>query len=146
VRLSQGYPLWVLAGLVLPTLLGWAWTGSARGAVGGLLWGGLTRIFLLDHVTWGVNSIGHTLGSRPHRTRDNSHNVAALAPLSAGGSWHNNHHAEPALAETRHAFWQLDLAGSAIALLERLGLVFDVRHRAARAEEKGSTAHVRRLR
>jgi stearoyl-CoA desaturase (Delta-9 desaturase) len=146
VRLSQRYPLWVVAGLALPALLGWAWTGSARGAVGGLLWGGLTRIFLLDHVTWGVNSIGHTLGSRPHHTRDNSHNVAALAPLSIGGSWHNNHHAEPALAHTRHAFWQLDLAGTAITLLERMGLVSDVRHRPGPAQEKGSNAHVRDLR
>lgn len=145
VRLSQRYPLWVLAGLAIPTLLGWAWTGSARGAVGGLLWGGLARIFLLDHVTWGVNSLGHTLGSRPHPTRDNSHNVAALAPLSAGGSWHNNHHAAPALAHTRHSFWQLDLAGAAITVLERVGLVSDVRHRAAPAEEKGGDAHVRDL-
>ena len=146
VRLSQRYPLWVLGGLALPTLLGWAWTGTARGAVGGFVWGGLTRIFLLDHVTWGVNSIGHTLGSRPHRTRDNSHNVAALAPLSLGGSWHNNHHASPAVAETRHAFWQLDLAGSAIGLMERAGLVFDVRHRHEPTQEKGGGAHGHDLR
>lgn len=146
VKLSQRYPLWVLTGLALPTLLGWALTGTARGAVGGLLWGGLTRIFLLDHVTWGVNSVGHTLGSRPHRTRDNSHNVAALAPLSVGGAWHNNHHATPALAHTRHSPWQLDLAGMAISLLERLGLVFDVRRRRPAAREKESNAHVRDLR
>jgi stearoyl-CoA desaturase (delta-9 desaturase) len=144
VKLNQLYPAWVLLGLALPALAGWLWTGTVRGAVGGLLWGGLTRVFLLDHVTWGVNSIGHTLGHRPHSTRDNSHNVAALAPLSVGGSWHNNHHAEPALAHTRHGFWQLDLAGFAISVLERTGLVSDVRRRrASSAEEKGSTANGR---
>jgi len=145
VRLSQRYPLWVLAGLALPALLGWAWTGSARGAAGGLLWGGLTRIFLLDQVTWGVNSIGHTLGARPHRTRDNSRNVPALAPLSLGGSWHNNHHAEPALAHTRHAFWQLDLAGTAITVLERMGLASDVRRSVKPTDPKGAKVHVRDL-
>lgn len=128
MKVNQLYFAWIAAGLALPTLLGWALTGSARGAVGGLLWGGLARIFLLDHVTWGVNSVGHTLGNRPHRTRDNSRNVAALAGLSVGGSWHNNHHAQPALAHNRHTFWQLDLTGSVITLLDRLRLVHDVRY------------------
>jgi stearoyl-CoA desaturase (Delta-9 desaturase) len=128
MRINQLYFVWVLAGLALPTLLGWAFTGSLRGAVGGLLWGGLARIFLLDHVTWGVNSIGHTLGNRPYRTRDNSHNVAMLAGLSVGGSWHNNHHAQPALAHNRHTFWQVDAVGAVIRLLDRLNLVSDVRY------------------
>lgn len=128
MRLNRLYFVWVLAGLALPTLLGLAITGSARGAVGGLLWGGLARIFLLDHATWAVNSVGHTLGNRPYRTRDNSHNVAALAPLSVGGSWHNNHHAQPALAHNRHTFWQFDVTGAAIRILDVLGLVSDVRY------------------
>lgn len=145
VRLSQRYPVWVLAGLAVPTLLGWMWTGSARGAIGGLLWGGLTRIFLLQHVTWGVNSIGHTLGARPHRTRDNSHNVPVLAPLSLGGSWHNNHHAAPALAHTRQRFWQLDIAGIAITILERMDLVSDVRRSVTPTDVKGADVHVHDL-
>ncbi len=133
MQINRLYFVWVLLGLAIPTLAGWLLAGSLRGAIGGLLWGGLFRIFLLDHVTWGVNSLGHTLGSRPHSTRDNSRNVAPLAPLSVGGSWHNNHHAEPALAQTRHAFWQLDLAGAVIGLLDRIGLVHDVRY--AHAEQ-----------
>ncbi|MGW1073746.1 acyl-CoA desaturase [Streptomyces sp. NPDC002537] len=129
MKINAYYFGWVLLGLALPALLGWALTGGgARGAVGGLLWGGLARIFLLDHVTWSVNSIGHTLGSRPHRTRDNSRNVASLAPFSVGGSWHNNHHAQPSLAHNRHAFWQIDIAGDFIRLLDLLGLVSDVRY------------------
>jgi stearoyl-CoA desaturase (Delta-9 desaturase) len=126
--INRHYFTWVLAGLAAPALLGWALTGTLRGALGGLLWGGLTRIFLLDQVTWGVNSIGHTLGNRPHRTRDNSRNVAALAGLSVGGSWHNNHHAQPASAHNRHTFWQFDLTGTVIRLLDRVGVVTDVRY------------------
>ncbi|MCF3103535.1 acyl-CoA desaturase [Streptomyces roseoverticillatus] len=129
MKINEYYFVWVLAGLALPAVLGWALTGgSLRGAAGGLLWGGLARIFLLDHVTWSVNSIGHTLGSRPHRTRDNSRNVATLAPFSVGGSWHNNHHAQPALAHNRHTFWQIDIAGGFIRLLDVLGLVTNVRY------------------
>ncbi|MBE1534283.1 acyl-CoA desaturase [Actinomadura algeriensis] len=127
MRINELYFAWVLLGLAIPTVLGGLLTWSAGGAVGGLLWGGLARIFLLDQVTWGVNSIGHTLGRRPYRTRDNSRNVAVLAPLSVGGSWHNNHHARPSLAHNRHAFWQLDVTGAVIGLLEALRLVSDVR-------------------
>jgi stearoyl-CoA desaturase (delta-9 desaturase) len=129
MTVNRWYFAWVLLGLALPTALGGLLTWSAGGAVGGLLWGGLARIFLLDQVTWGVNSIGHTLGSRPYPTRDNSRNVAPLAPFSIGGSWHNNHHSRPSLATNRHAFWQIDVTGAFIRVLDRFGLVFDVRYR-----------------
>jgi stearoyl-CoA desaturase (delta-9 desaturase) len=129
MKVNEFYFSWVLLGLALPTALGGLLTWSISGAIGGLLWGGLARIFLLDQVTWGVNSIGHTLGSRPYRTRDNSRNVAPLAPFSVGGSWHNNHHARPSLATNRHSFWQIDITGAFIRVLDLLGLVFDVRYR-----------------
>ena len=128
MKINELYFVWVLLGLAVPALLGGLLTWSVGGAVSGLLWGGLARIFLLDQVTWGVNSIGHTLGNRPYRTRDNSRNVAAMAPISVGGSWHNNHHARPSLAHNRHTFWQLDITGSFISLLDRVGLVSDVRY------------------
>lgn len=138
MALNHRYFTWVTLGLALPTGIGAA-LGGVRGAVGGLLWGGLARIFLLDQVTWGVNSIGHTVGSRPHLTRDNSRNVAPLAPLSLGGAWHNNHHAQPALAETRFARWQVDVAGRFIRLLDWAGLASGVRYRETRRQGGGST-------
>jgi stearoyl-CoA desaturase (delta-9 desaturase) len=51
-----------------------------------------------------------------------------MAPLSVGGAWHNNHHARPSLAHNRHTFWQIDLTGTFIGLLDRVGLVSDVRY------------------
>jgi stearoyl-CoA desaturase (Delta-9 desaturase) len=137
MAVNRHYFTWVALGLVLPTAVGGV-LGGWRGAVGGLLWGGLARIFLLDQVTWAVNSIGHTLGARPHATRDNSRNVAPLAPLSVGGGWHNNHHAQPALATTRNAPWQVDVAGRFIWLLDRCGLVTDVRYEDTRHGTGGS--------
>ncbi|MGH3380680.1 MAG: acyl-CoA desaturase [Actinoallomurus sp.] len=129
MKVNSFYFTWVLLGLALPAALGGLLSWSVGGAVSGLLWGGLARIFLLDQVTWGVNSIGHTLGSRPNATRDNSRNVAPLAPFSVGGSWHNNHHARPSLATNRNSFWQIDITGAFIRTLDLLGLVSDVRYR-----------------
>ncbi|MBP2321595.1 stearoyl-CoA desaturase (delta-9 desaturase) [Kibdelosporangium banguiense] len=128
VRLNRLYPVWVLLGLAVPTLAGLLFDGGVRGALGGLLWGGLARMFALHHVTWSVNSFGHLVGNRPHRTRDRSHNIASLATITVGGSWHNNHHAQPALAHNRQGFWQFDLTGTIIRLLDRAGLVHDVRY------------------
>ena len=50
---------------------------------------------LLHHVTWSINSVCHVVGRRPFRTTDHSGNVAALAVISLGESWHNLHHAMP---------------------------------------------------
>ena len=98
-------------------------TQSVHGLVGGILWGGFARIFAADNATWAVNSLGHTIGNREFRLRDESRNIGALAAPTMGGSWHNNHHARPALAQTRRHWWQLDLAGEFIRLLACIGLV-----------------------
>ena len=84
MRLNQHYFTFVLLGLALPALLGWLVGGGWRGAAGGFLWGGLARIFILDHVTWGSTRSATPSGSRPHRTRDNSRNVAPRSCRSAG--------------------------------------------------------------
>ncbi len=125
---NQHYLIWVVLGLLIPTLIG-ALFGGIEGALGGFLWGGLARIFLLDQVTWAVNSIGHTFGQRPNTTRDTSGNIFWLALLSAGGGWHNNHHANPALAHNDYHFWQIDTTAWVIRLLGGLGLVWEIRQR-----------------
>jgi stearoyl-CoA desaturase (delta-9 desaturase) len=92
----------------------------------GLLWGGFVRIFVLDHVTWAVNSIGHVTGRRPYLRQDHSGNVAWLALPSFGGGWHNNHHAFPASARTDHRWYQIDLSGVFIEALALVGLAQQV--------------------
>lgn len=139
-RLNQHYFLWVALGLALPAAVGACITGSWRGAGLGLLWGGLVRIFLLDQATWGVNSLAHWVGARLHATRDNSRNLAVLALFSVGGSWHNNHHAQPALARTDHRFWQVDLAGWFIELLALLRLAWNVKRASPPIAERATHA------
>ncbi len=59
---QRPYFAMVLLGLVLHGGR-WPCHESVRGSSGVPL-GGFARIFLLDHATWVVNSIGHTLGNR----------------------------------------------------------------------------------
>jgi len=121
------YFTFVIVGFALPALMGASVRGSWQGFVSGLLWGGLVRMFLVNHVIWSINSICHAYGSRPYATRDRSANNPWLALPSLGFSWHNNHHAFPRSAVNSHERWQLDLSGLFIQLLGMLGLAWSVR-------------------
>jgi stearoyl-CoA desaturase (delta-9 desaturase) len=118
----------VVLGIAVPGLIGGLVTQSLHGVIGGILWGGFARIFALDHATWAVNSLGHTIGNREFELRDDSRNIAVLAAPTMGGSWHNNHHARPSLAQMRRHWWQLDFAGEFIRLLDGIGLARNVRY------------------
>ena len=77
-------PLWVAIGLLLPAAVGALLAGGWAGALRGLLWGGLVRIFLVHHVTWSVNSVCHLWGSRPYRSDDCSRNNLVFGVLALG--------------------------------------------------------------
>jgi stearoyl-CoA desaturase (delta-9 desaturase) len=115
----------VVLALALPTAIG-GLLGGWAGALTGLLWGGLVRQFLTHHVTWSVNSICHTFGKRAFATNDRSRNEWLVGLLAFGEGWHNNHHAFPRSAFHGLRWWQFDLAGYTIRLLERAGLARDV--------------------
>jgi stearoyl-CoA desaturase (delta-9 desaturase) len=128
LRIVSGlFPVFAALTLAVPFFAGWLVVGTIGGAVTALLWGGLVRVFLGHHVTWSINSVCHTYGKQPFRTTDRSRNVAALAVLSLGESWHNAHHAFPALARHGVDRRQLDLTALCIRAWERVGLAHDVR-------------------
>jgi stearoyl-CoA desaturase (delta-9 desaturase) len=126
--INRRFPLLVLLSLAVPALAGWAITGTVAGAAGGLLWGGLVRIFLVHHITWSVNSVCHFLGTRRFQTDDHSTNVAWLALPSFGEAWHHNHHAFPRSAAHGLRRWErmLDPSALVITALEKVGLARNV--------------------
>ncbi|MFI6604745.1 acyl-CoA desaturase [Nonomuraea sp. NPDC050536] len=129
VRLARAFPALCAASLALPFLTGWAISGTLYGGLTGLLWAGLVRVALLQHVTWSVNSLCHVIGSRPYRTRrhDRSTNLWPLALLSFGESWHNGHHSDPTCARHGMGRGQIDPSAGLIRLFERLCWATDVR-------------------
>lgn len=122
LRVNALFPLWVLLSLGVPPLIGFTVTGRPSAALTAFLWGGLARIFLLHHVTWSINSICHFYGKRPFDAPDESTNNWALALISLGEAWHNNHHAFPSSARHGLLKWQLDPSAWFISLLDRLHL------------------------
>lgn len=125
--IGRRFPVLALASLLVPTLAGFALHGfTAAGAARGLVWGGLVRIFFLHHITWSVNSICHFFGRRRFDVEDRSTNVGWLAVLSLGESWHHNHHAFPRSAAHGLRWWEIDVSALIIAMLERMGLAWNV--------------------
>jgi stearoyl-CoA desaturase (delta-9 desaturase) len=121
------FPLWVTIGLLIPAVLGGLLNCTWMGALSGLLWGGLVRIFLVHHVTWSVNSVCHLWGRQPFQVSDQSRNNFVFGVLALGEGWHNNHHAFPTSARHGLRWWQIDLSYYVIRVLALLGLAWNVR-------------------
>ena len=128
VAISRLFPLLGVVSLGLPMLIGWALTRTWQGALGGLIWGGLVRVFVLHHATFSVNSACHMWGRRPFTTRveDRATNFAPMALLAMGENWHNLHHSCPTLARHGVDRHQLDSTARLIWILQRVGVAWDV--------------------
>lgn len=126
-QIGRRFPLLVALSLLIPTVAGFVLHGfTLPGALRGLVWGGLVRIFLVHHVTWSVNSVCHFFGRRRFDTDDQSTNVGWLALVSLGESWHHNHHAFPRSAYHGLRPWEVDPSGVIISILGRVGLAWHV--------------------
>ncbi len=124
--ISRYFIRFVLGGIILAGVLGFALSGTWQGLLTGALWGGLVRFFFTNHITYSVNSIGHYFGRRRFDTPDESRNVAWLALLSFGESWHNNHHAFPRSARHGLRWWEFDVSALVIRGMEAVGLAWGV--------------------
>jgi len=116
-----------VATLALPFALGYAIGGTFGAGFAAFLWAGVLRVGVFQHVTWSINSICHSFGTRPFRSGDASRNFAPLAILSMGESWHNAHHAFPTSARHGIDGHQIDSSAALITTFERLGWASDVR-------------------
>ena len=137
VKVDRAFMRLTAVTLLLPPLVGFLWGGFAwQAAATAFFWGSLVRVSLLHHTTWSINSICHTVGERPFRTRDRATNVWWLAVLSMGESWHNMHHADPTCARHGVKRGQVDISARIIRVFEKLGWAHSVRWPTPRRLEK----------
>lgn len=113
-------------GLVFPAVVGYLWNGGP-GALGGFLIGGVARLVTVQHATFFINSLCHTVGNRPYSTRCSARDSAVMAFLTFGEGYHNYHH------EFQHDYrngvkvWQWDPTKWAIWSMSKLGLTRQLR-------------------
>ncbi|MFG0331303.1 MAG: acyl-CoA desaturase [Phycisphaerales bacterium] len=92
-----------------------------------LVWGFAISTTALYHATFTINSLAHRFGRRRFDTNDDSRNNFALALLTLGEGWHNNHHYFPGSARQGFYWWEIDLTYYGLLGLSWLGVVWDVR-------------------
>jgi len=107
---------WTL-GVVCTLIAGWP----------GLLIGFFLSTVLLWHSTFLINSLAHIWGRRRYETDDTSRNNAALALLTLGEGWHNNHHRHAHLCRQGQKWWEVDVTWYVLATLEKLHIIWGVR-------------------
>jgi stearoyl-CoA desaturase (delta-9 desaturase) len=99
----------------------------AFGGLPAVVWGFCVSTVLVWHAMFSLNSVGHWLGSRRYRTRDDSRNNALVALATFGEGWHNNHHYYPGSARNGFYWWELDVSYYVLRVFEAVGLVWDLR-------------------
>jgi stearoyl-CoA desaturase (delta-9 desaturase) len=67
------------------------------------------------------------IGTRRYNTPDTSRNNLALALITLGEGWHNNHHHYAITARQGFYWWELDPTHYLLVLLSWLGIVKDLR-------------------
>ncbi|MEO8296756.1 MAG: acyl-CoA desaturase [Burkholderiales bacterium] len=139
-RINSLYYPCMLASYALPTLMGWAWTGTVAGAIVGFYFGAVVRMVVSTQTIMSINSVCHSFGSRPFNTGDFSTNNPWLAWITFGECWHNNHHHAPTHARFGHSWLQPDPGWWTIWVMARLGLAWDVLGENLTAAQRGQRA------
>lgn len=108
-----------------------------------VVWGFFVSTVVLFHCTCLINSLAHLVGTRRFETRDESRNNLPLALLTLGEGWHNNHHRYPSSVRQGFYWWEVDLTYYGLWLLERIGLIWDLRPVPVHVLESGRSNRAR---
>ena len=79
------------------------------------------------HATFTINSLSHVFGKRRYETGDTSRNNWALALLTMGEGWHNNHHHYQNSVNQGFYWWEIDITYYLLRGLSAVGIVWDLR-------------------
>ena len=112
----------VFAGFGLPTLIGAAFGDP----IAGLLWGGFTRIVVIHHTTFFVNSLAHTIGKPIFNAEASARDNWLVAVFTLGEGFHSFHHRFPADFRNGIRWYDWDPAKWFIRVLKTVGLADDL--------------------
>jgi len=110
---------------------------AAFGGWAGLVIGFGISTIALWHGTFLVNSLAHVVGRRRYVTSDTSRNSLVIALLTNGEGWHNNHHHHQSSARQGHRWWEWDPSFYVLWLLEKVGVVRDLKRPSERSLRTG---------
>ena len=104
----------------------WAVACFLIGGKEALLWGFFVSTVFLWHGTFSINSLAHWWGRRRYDTTDDSKNSLALALITMGEGWHNNHHYYQRSVRQGFFWWEIDVTYYILRAMQAVGLVWDL--------------------
>lgn len=116
----------MVVGFVLPALLGYFW-GGWESALGAFLIAGLLRLVCVQHCTFFINSLCHTIGKRPYDSSTSARDSWLMAIFTFGEGYHNYHHSFQHDYRNGVKPWQWDPTKWTIWTLSKLGLATELR-------------------
>ncbi|CAI7583433.1 unnamed protein product [Penicillium bialowiezense] len=112
--------LYVSMGFVIPTLTMGLLFGDW---LGGLIYVGILRVFLVQQATCCVNSLAHWVGDKPFSSKGSPRDNLAVALITMGEGFHNFHHQFPRDYRNGIQWYSYDPTKWLISLLHWIGLV-----------------------
>ncbi|GLP95245.1 acyl-CoA desaturase [Paraferrimonas sedimenticola] len=109
--------------ILLPMIIGY-FTGSVLGM---LILAGVTRLFLVHHSTFFINSLAHIWGRQPYTARNTAMDNDLLALLTFGEGYHNFHHIFEYDYRNGIRWYQFDPTKWLIWALSKVGLANKLR-------------------
>ncbi len=120
----QHYRLWaVMSGVLLPIAIG----GLTGHWLGALLFSVCTRITLVYHATFCINSFCHMFGQATYDRNSSAKDHWLAALITFGEGYHNFHHRFPYDYRNGVRWYHWDPSKWIIAGLAKLGLVWDLK-------------------
>lgn len=125
-------PLAIGIGFLMPAVITASWaavvgTSIWVGALGGLLIAGCARIVIVQHATFFINSLAHTIGRQPYDSSGSPRDSGLVALFTFGEGYHNFHHTFQNDYRNGVRFWHFDPSKWVIFLLSKVGLADSLR-------------------
>ncbi|KAJ5380906.1 uncharacterized protein N7496_003334 [Penicillium cataractarum] len=119
------WPIVITVGILLPGAIAHYGWGDWKG---GILYAGLARIIITQHITFLINSVAHApwAGTQPYSASTTARNIPLLAILTLGEANHNFHHVFPADYRNGVNWNEPDFSRWIIWLWGRLGWANDL--------------------
>ena len=105
------------------------------------------RQFLIHHLSWSINSLAHSVGTKPYSHAHTAVNNFFVGFLTFGEGYHNFHHTFQNDYRNGVRWYEYDPSKWVVWILERFGLTYDLRrvdaHAIKRAKMVEDTKRVR---
>jgi stearoyl-CoA desaturase (delta-9 desaturase) len=112
----------IAGGFGIPALIGAAFGDP----IAGLLWGGFTRIVVIHHTTFFVNSLAHYIGKPEFNAESSARDNWLVALVTLGEGYHSFHHRFPADFRNGIRWFHWDPAKWFIGGLRSVGLASEL--------------------